>query len=150
MTSLCHPSVMVSLAESSPKYSMLKMIPVLVHNPSSGSFQVTSSPRWSLRRQSFLRSFAMSYVWRRLLLCSDHYKSKLGSEGASMDQSSASSHYRQLPFGNRSAVCVGHFCEALAEVWLTDWAFRMESISIPMWSLSILSAGLASCLWQRS
>jgi len=67
-----------------------------------------------------------------------------------MDQSSASSHYRQLPFGNRSVGCVGHFCEALAEVWLTDWAFRMESISIPMWSLSILSAGLASCLWQRS
>jgi len=61
---------MVSLAESSPKYSMLKMIPVLVHNPSSGSFQVTSSPRWSLRRQSFLRSFAMSYVWRRLPWCS--------------------------------------------------------------------------------
>lgn len=70
MTSLCHPSVMVSLAESSPKYSMLKMIPVLVHNPSSGSFQVTSSPRRSLRRQSFLRSFAMSYVWRRLPRCS--------------------------------------------------------------------------------
>ena len=81
MTSLCHPSVMVSLAESSPKYSMLKMIPVLVHNPSSGSFQVTSSPRWSLRRQSFLRSFAMFYVWRRLRWCNDHYKSKLGSEG---------------------------------------------------------------------
>ena len=64
---------------------------------------------------------------------------------ASMDQSSAPSHYRQLPFGR---VCRA-LCEALAEVWLTDWAFRMESISIPMWSLSILSAGLASCLWQE-
>jgi len=62
-TSLCHPSVMVSLAASSPTYSMTKIVPVLVHNPLSGSFHVTSSPLWSLRRQSFLRSFAMSYVW---------------------------------------------------------------------------------------
>ena len=60
LTSLCHPSSMVSLAQSSSRYSIVSTFPVLVQSPSSGSFQVTSSPRWSLRRQSFLRSFAMS------------------------------------------------------------------------------------------